>query len=39
MWIKMIGNIKYGYDTYLEALENRNGYLVVLDGIMFKKKN
>ena len=37
MWIKMIGNIKYGYDTYLEALENRNGYAVVLVGIMYQK--
>ena len=38
MWIKMVGNTRYGYDTYLEALENRNGYLVKLSGIFYVKE-
>ncbi len=37
MWIRIVGNTRYGYDTYLEALENRNGYSVILVGIMFVK--
>ena len=38
MWIKVVGNTRYGYDTYLEALENRNAYLVELSGLFYVKK-
>jgi len=37
MWIRIVGKTRYGYDTFLEALENRNGYAVVFVGIMYEK--
>jgi hypothetical protein len=37
MWIRVIGNTRYGYDTYLDCVNDTNRYLVYIDGIFFKR--
>ncbi len=37
MWIRYIGNTRYGYDSYRDCVDDTNRYLVCIDGIFFKK--
>ena len=39
MWIVVINNIKYGYDSYKNACQNINGYNIKFDGLFFIKDN